>query len=131
MVAPGKSAETDIIRVIKVIDIGYISIIYLFIGLYLAVFIDKLLGPYNSTENKKKSTIQLIIELILHIWCLATLTYFVRVLVRLIPFPLDGYRGFNHSLLREIPNAGAYTFVLYYFQSHLKNKLQILYDRFT
>jgi hypothetical protein len=41
-------------RIVKTLDIGYTSTIYLVLAIILAALIDKWLGTYDEAEEKKK-----------------------------------------------------------------------------
>jgi hypothetical protein len=122
---------SDTIRVIKIVDIGFISIIYFLLGLYIAIFINKVMGKYDHNINKSKTTCQLLIELSIHIWGVGVLAYLARIIVRLIPFPLDNFNNFDHSRLREIPNASPFIYILLLLLPHIRGKTRIIYDRFV
>jgi hypothetical protein len=116
-----------IIRSIKVIDIGYIAVIYFTLAFFISGSIDKWLGKFEA--KARKSTLRLAAEVILHIWCIGVIVYIVRNIVERIPFPLNGIRGFEHRRVKELSNAAVFTFVMLFFQKHLRHKLEYLYER--
>lgn len=120
-----------ILRSIKIIDIGYIAVIYFTLAFFISGSIDKWLGKFDkkSEETARKSTLRLAAEVILHIWCIGVIVYIARNVVEHIPFPLDGLRGFEHKRVKELSNAAVFTFIMLFFQKHLRNKLEYLYER--
>lgn len=118
-----------VIRSIKVVDIGYIAVIYFCLAFFLSALYDKVLGKFDTLAADKKSTITLFAEVIVHIWCIGITVYIVRNLVELIPFPLNGVYGFEHKRVKELSNAAVFTFILLFFQKHLREKLDYLYVR--
>ena len=115
---------------IKVLDIGYITIVYFFIGFFLSIWIDTQIGEFNPEAQQSKSTIRLLSECILHVYTIAILTYLIRNLVPLIPFPLDGIYGYSHNKVKELTSASVFVFVFYYYQKNLRNRLSYIASRF-
>lgn len=118
-------------RLIKIADIGYITSIYFAIGILLAkqcdMLFNRIFGEYNTEKEDKKSKLRRALELIFMIWTTGTIIYIIRNLVELIPSPFDAIMGFEHLRVKELKNAGIFTFVFIMFQSHLKNKLNYYY----
>ena len=79
-----------IVRGIKIIDIGYITALYLILGILSAKFFDARLGIFDVNKEKKKPLTQSILELILYLWFIGVFIYIIRNVVPLIPFPLNG-----------------------------------------
>ena len=74
-----------------------------------------------------KSAWQIICEMILAIWFYGVLIYVVRNLVELIPFPLNGYQGFDHKRVKELGSATVFTFTFLIFCEYFKNKVIFFY----
>lgn len=127
---PTQTLQHDLtMRVFKLIDIGYITCIYFFLGFACAVLYDKVLGKFDEKAHDKKSITRISLELILHIWSIGVITYFARNLVELIPFPLDGVMGFSHFKVKELTLATVFVLVLITFQDHLREKMKYLLAR--
>ncbi len=117
-------------RSIKILDIGYITIIYFYIGFFLSNWIDQQIGEFDPEAQQSKSTGRLLSECILHVYMIAVLTYLIRNIVPLIPFPLDGIYGYSHSKVKELTSAAVFVFVFYYYQSNLRKRLAYIASRF-
>jgi hypothetical protein len=129
---PKQTLQHDLtMRSFKLIDIGYVTVIYFVLGFACAVMYDKVLGKFDEKSQENKSSVRISLELILHIWTIGVLTYFARNLVALIPFPLDGVMGFNHLKVKELILATVFVLVLISFQDHLRDKLKYLLARLT
>ena len=115
-----------IVRGIKIIDIGFITAIYLSLGLFLAKICDTVNGEFHEEEENKKPLWKVIIELILYFWFIGIVIYVVRNVVPLIPFPLDGMFGFNHLMVKEVTNAMAFIVTFLYFQKYYQDKIKNL-----
>lgn len=119
-----------IIRSIKILDIGYITVIYVMLGIILARLCDKYLGNFDEKKANKKPIFQHIIELTLLLWLIGVIIYIVRNLVPLIPFPLDGYYGFKHLKVKELTSATFFTISFMYFQVYYQNKIKYIFSKF-
>ena len=118
-----------IIRIIKIIDIGFITIIYFIIGIFLAKECDKFLGEFNEVKEQKKPIYRSIIELLLYLWFIGIIIYITRNVVPLIPFPLDGIYGFQHLKVKELTSTSIFCIAFLYFQKHYQNKIKYIYSK--
>ena len=125
---PQPLTQDLLMRGIKIIDIGYITVIYMAFSFFFALLTDKIMGKFDEKKEALKPTWQLTIELIISVWLYGVLIYVVRNLVELIPFPLDGYQGFEHSRVKELGSAMVFTFTYLLFSNYLKNKLSYYYN---
>jgi len=112
-----------IVRGVKIIDIGYITILYFFIGIYLAKAFDNYLGTFDKELEEKKGFWRRTLELIGLIWLYGIVIYIVKNLVEIIPYPLNGISGFNHLLMKELKNATLFIFIFLGFQKHFKDRI--------
>lgn len=120
-----------IVRSIKIIDIGYITIIYFIIAFYLSIFIDKvILGEFDPEKYDKKHNIIILIELVTHMAFIGILTYIIRNLVEFIPFPLNNIYGFQHLMVKELRNAPVFFVIFMYNQYYFIKKMKYLYNRY-
>jgi len=118
-----------LMRSIKIIDIGYITVLYIIFSIGFAYITDKAMGKFDEKKHKNKSKMRLTIELICEMWIYGVFIYIVRNLVGLIPFPLDGYHGFEHKRLKELTNPAVFTFTYIFFSDYLKTKLTYFYNK--
>lgn len=118
-----------LIRGIKMIDIGFITAIYLTIGIVFAKLCDKTLGPFDEEKESAKPLWKILVELVLYLWFIGIIIYIVRNIVPLIPFPLDGMYGFEHSRVKELMNATVFSITFIYFQEYYQKKIKYLFTR--
>ena len=124
-----KTLENDILmRSIKLLDIGYINVLYVFMALMFAKITDLTMGKFDPAKESKKSKLRLTIELILILWVYGISIYIARNIAGLIPFPLDGYEGFKHHRVKELGSAATYTFTYVLFSAYINNKLSHYYN---
>jgi hypothetical protein len=123
-----QSFSNDILmRSIKILDIGYITVLYIIVSLICAIIIDKVMGEFDEKIEAKKPMWQLTLEFILTVWLYGVLSYIVRNLIPLVPFPLDNYHGFSHKEVKEVSSAMVFSFTFVLFSKYLKAKLDFYY----
>ncbi len=129
---PKQTLKEDlIIRGIKIIDIGFITILYFTLGFLVSIWFNRMYEKYVDLVNDYKSNFRLIIELLLHIWLLGITVYIARNLVEKIPSPLDNIAGFSHKRVKELHSATVFTLVFFYSQTYMREKMGYLYKRLT
>jgi hypothetical protein len=116
-------------QLVKMADIGFITILYASIGLILAKLLDVFDVPLQQEKEEKKQTLQIFIEFLVFIFLIGIITYLVRTIVNYIPSPFEGQYGLDHHRIKEIGNVSIFIFIFLYFQDHLKQKMQYLFDR--
>jgi hypothetical protein len=115
-----------IIRTIKIIDMGYVTMIYFVLGIFLAKICDKFLGNFDIEKEEKKPLYISIIEFLLYIWFIGVVIYIVRNIIPLIPFPLDGMYGFKHLKVKEVTSGSVFAISFIYFQTHYESKIKYI-----
>ena len=117
------------LRTIKILDIGYITIIYFILGLLISRFFDSYLGKFNKLNDDKKHVARVGAELIVMIWAIGTIVYLTRNVVELIPSPFDGLYGFNHLQVKELGSAAVFTMLVLSYTYHFAAKLDYFNHR--
>ena len=116
-----------IIRSIKMIDLGFIAVIYMPLGFIVAKLMDKIEGPVKLEKIKKKPVYRIVLELILFFWLVGIIWYIIRNIAPFIPFPLDGICGYEHLKLKELHSATLFAIMLLYISKNYKLKADYLY----
>jgi hypothetical protein len=109
---------------VKLLDIGYVTFLYFMFGLAFAKGFDLLYGDFDKQKYKNQPKWKLFLEIILHVFAIGVTAYILRNLIELIPFPLDGVGGFQHSRLKELEGGHILTVVLILFQKNLEEKVK-------
>lgn len=126
--------ENLILRGIKIIDISYITCIYTVPTLYVASLLDKYIYTHINLDSRipdeEKSIRYLLTEVILCLCINGIVSYILRNILQLIPFPLNGVYGFKHIKVREVASGSIINMVLMWFSSTIRNKLLILQKKF-
>ncbi len=118
-----------LLELVKMADIGFITILYASIGLLLAKVFDIFDKPFETKLEEKKQTLQIFLEFLFFIFLIGIMTYLAQQIVNSIPSPFEGQYGLEHHRLKALGNVGIFIFIFLYFQDHLKQKMQYLFDR--
>jgi hypothetical protein len=117
--------------IIKIFDIGYITALYLILGIILAKVFDNYFGKFNEEEENKKPIWRIILEIILYSWVIGVTIYIVRNVVSMIPSPFHGIQGFDHLRLKELTTAATFSITFMYYQDYYQKKIKSLYSRLS
>jgi magnesium-transporting ATPase (P-type) len=118
-----------VIKLITIINLGFIVILYLLLAFFFSKLIDKIEEPDNLEIIKKKPIYMLILEIILFFWIVSIILYIVWNITPMIPFPLDGIMGYDHLKVKELHLASLFTFILFFLQKNYKLKLDYVYSK--
>jgi hypothetical protein len=118
-----------LLRSIKILDIGYITVIYFVLGLITSRILDKYYGKFDKVNENKKSVFNVGIEIVVMMWVLAILIYLARNFVEGIPSPFDGLFGFQHNLVKELGSASVFAMMLFSYFYFFKSKLDYFNKR--
>jgi hypothetical protein len=112
-------------------DVVLVTVYYLVFGFLASLAINHVLEVLDDQESKdeNRSTARLGLEIMIHVLVLALVFYFLRVLIRAIPFPWDGRRGYDHSSLYEIDGGIVLVVVILFFQRRLIEKVGTFQNR--
>ena len=125
-----------LIRGIKILDIGWTTIAYFLIALAFIQLYNlinaKISGPFNIEKEKKRSTVSLLTDVLFKLWIMAVLSYFVRNIFQLIPFPLENFNnsGYKHLKVKEVMSGATFATYLIMFNYNFQQQVIILKNRF-
>jgi len=117
------------IRFIKMLDIGYITVIYFLAAILVGKLLNYIFGIYNPESDTNKSSYKIGLELCLLIWLMGISTYIVRNIVGEIPSPFDNLYDFQHKRVKELGSATVYVLILNQSFSLFRGKLLTFLNR--
>jgi hypothetical protein len=116
---------------IKILHIGYLTIIYILFGFLYAMVIEFIYGDFDILIENKKSIFTQTLELIFMLWFAAVCLFIVNHTARNLPMP-SYFKGYDQSAhINELRGAGVLVFLFMFFQSHIFSKLRHNYIRLT
>jgi hypothetical protein len=86
---------------IQVTDLFYMTILQVLSAVGITIIADDYIFREDHKKDKEKSTIRLLLEACLYSGILWIIIHFVGKVIRMIPFPLDGYYGYKHKKSEE------------------------------
>jgi hypothetical protein len=116
---------------VKILSIFYVTIMASLFGLVTSQIFDKYVFHSDDIkiDNKtiqNKPLYELLIKTFLILGLYGVLSYFFRIIIVLIPFPLDGYGGFKYADVKEVTSGSIFFIVLLTFsETIIKLYLQI------
>lgn len=106
------------------LSIFFIANIFAIPAIFTTLYLNNF---YNKNNDNDKSLLRLFIELLLIVGLYAIITYILRNISQMIPYPLDGYFNFNYSKVKERNNSSGYTALyLIAFSNVIYNKMNII-----
>jgi hypothetical protein len=123
-----------IIRIIKIIDIMFITTLYACTAFFLGILLERYVYPLFFDESDEYLS-QMPLGRLLFLFCfvsgiIGAVSYIGRNVVQLIPFPLEGVYGFSHLRVKEVSSGAVLTTFLFLFSgpyskltTHLKAKV--------
>ena len=122
-------------RLIKMIDIIYISILAVIFGFALAYVSDIIFGNFekekydNEVKQNKEIRYELFIKMVIVVSYSSIILYLLRNFIELIPSPFNGICGLKHTEVKEIETVTGIIFVLFF--SYQYDFLEYVRDKYT
>ena len=113
---------------IKVISLFIVSILYFITGSIFSLLLDEAVPDNDPVQQ---STVMLLTEVSIIFGVIGVLFYMNRMLIKKMPFFLDGYFGFRYPLLHDAASGMIVGYILYAYQDKLISKLKELRVRYT
>lgn len=114
---------------IKLLSLAYITIIEIMFAFLIAISIDT--GIYKTVQDDQhQSTPTLLLETAFFIGLVVVLTFILKQLFKLLPFPFVGLYGFKKNTLREPQTLTTMTVFAIFFCNSIQYKISILKKRF-
>ena len=102
------------------LSIAFVSVLYAIMGMILSTVVSKTIDAMPLPRGDRTS---LTMHVLFHV-CLITMTASVmRRVITTIPYPLDGWGGWDHANLLEINGGIIISFIMFTFQEDLTTHL--------
>jgi len=118
-------------KLIKILDIGYISLIFTILAIILAKITNYIVGKFDKKDAQDTPTYMLIFKSVMHIWIIGITCYIIRNIMEYIPSPFHGIAGFDHGMVKELNDMYLFAYIYLAFQSSFEERLQYIYNRLS
>ena len=112
-----------ILRLIKIADIGYVTVLFFAVAIAFANLLDYLFVMWFGKENEKKSTTRILLELLCQIIFTGIFSYLGRNIIHFVSSPFNGLYGFDHFKVKEVNSGALLTMLMVIFQNSLQDKI--------
>lgn len=114
--------------VVKLLAIVYFSLFYFIIGFIASLGLNKLVSKEEDNEESEKgppqdNILRLLLESILVFSVVSLIFYFLRKIIKHIPFPLEGISGFQTKKLKELNGVALLAPIFMTYQVNFVEKL--------
>ena len=127
--------EDIIVRLIKILNMGYANVIFIIPTIFVATMLDKkVYSKIHFSKVKKdeeKEIIPLLGEILIILTINGIVAYILRNILQKVPFPFEGVYGFDHMKIMEVRSGAAILVVLMYFATTIVNKIKTLQQKIS
>ena len=116
-------------RSIKLLSFGYLATIYLAIAFASTLLADRFTEPLDAKAAEGAPLYVHVLYIVAYAWYLTTVAYVARIVVKHIPFPLDGESGFEFSQTRELVGFPLFGTFLIACSTHLTDRIKYVFWR--
>jgi len=115
-------------RIIKSLDIAYVTILFFIFSFYSASLSDGFFYRIFGKKDDNNNYLYLLSEISLQFGVIGVLAYIIRNIVQLIPYPFNHYYHYDRDRLNELIKGAFITTFLFLFSPHLQKKVTNLRD---
>jgi hypothetical protein len=127
--------EDIIVRLIKMLNMGYANVIFIIPTIFVATMLDKKVYSkihFSKLEkDEEKEIIPLLGEILIILTINGIVAYILRNILQKLPFPFEGVYGFDHMKIMEVRSGAAILVVLMYFATTIVNKIKTLQQKIS
>lgn len=121
--------EDLVVRGVKLLDIGVSGSFYFAAALVSVVALSNIWIVKGEKDELNKSKARLVFEIVARVWLISVLSYFVRNLWTMIPWPLEGVYGYKHLKTGEVTGSAVFAAFAVTFDTQLQAKVKTLKDK--
>ena len=109
----------DVVKTLGVAWVGVLCFVFAFV-------VSRLVDNYTPKLDKSKPKWQTFLEVCFQFGIVAIIVYVSRMVIKKIPFPLDGFQGYTHAELGELRSLPLMVFIFMFFQTKTQEKMKFL-----
>lgn len=107
---------------IKTLGVAWVGVLCFVFAFFVSMTLDQL-TPELDTSKPKWHTF---LEVCIQFGIIGAIIYWSRVLIKNVPFPLDGVSGYQHRSLGELRSLPLMVFIFMFFQRKTQDKMKFL-----
>jgi len=109
-------------EVFKTLGVAWVGVLCFVFAYLISMGLDKLTPPLDETKPRWRTFLEVCIQF----GIIGGIIYWSRVFIKNVPFPLDGWSGYEHSSLGELRSLPLMVFIFMFFQKRTQDKMRHL-----
>jgi hypothetical protein len=110
-------------RLIKSLDIAYVTILFFIFSFYSASVSDGIFYRIFGKNDDNNNYLILLMQISIQFGIIGVMSYIIRNIVQLIPYPFNHYYHYDRKRLNELIKGAFITTFLFLFSPHLQKKV--------
>lgn len=109
----------DVVKTLGVAWVGVLCFVFAFV-------VSRLVDNFTPKLDKSKPKWQTFLEVCLQFGIVGGIVYWSRLVIKNVPFPMEGWSGYEHSALGELRSLPLMVFIFMFFQTKTQEKMKWL-----
>lgn len=105
---------------VKTLGVAWVGAITFALAFALSWTLDKLTPPLKTSKSRTR----IFLEICVQFGIVGAILYWSRVFIKNVPFPLEGWYGYEHSTLGELRSLPLFVFIFMFFQKKTQEKMR-------
>ena len=108
------------LAVMRTLGVAWVGVLCFMLAFFASMFLDKLTPPLDRT----KSRVRVFAEVCVQFGIIGSIVFMARHVIKNIPFPAEGWYGYEHSNLGELRSLPLFVFIFMFFQKRTQEKMR-------
>lgn len=109
-------------EIFKTLGVAWVGVLCFVFAYLVSMGLDKMTPPLDSSKARWRTFLEVCIQF----GIIGAIIYWSRVFIKNVPFPLDGWSGYEHSALGELRSLPLMVFIFMFFQKRTQDKMRHL-----
>mgnify|MGYP003350142708 CR=1 FL=1 len=105
---------------VKTLGVAWVGALTFALAFFVSMALDRLTPPLDESKSKTR----VFLEVCVQFGIVGAILYWSRVLIKNVPFPLDGLYGYEHANLGELRSLPLFVFIFMFFQKRAQEKMR-------